>query len=192
MKSLATCTLLLVGIGIASPASAQALPPPTAPEQALMEAAFSGKLDDVRRLVSLGVPVEAVDEDKRTSLMLAAFNGHTSVVELLLESGAKVDPKDVNGRTALMYASSGPFKETVELLLKKDADVNVQGKLEGFTALMTAAAEGQLEVVRLLLENGADPNIVDKDGDTAESFASQKSHAAVEALLKNPPPAKPE
>ena len=192
MKSFASCTLLLVGIGIASPASAQALLPPTAAEQALMEAAFSGKLDDVRRLVSLGVPVEAVDEDKRTSLMLAAFNGHTAVVELLLESGAKVDPKDVNGRTALMYASSGPFKETVELLLKKGADVNVQGKLEGFTALMTAAAEGQVEVVRLLLAHGADTNIVDKDGDTAASFARQKNHAAVEALLKDLPSAESE
>lgn len=53
---------------------------------------------------------------------------------------------------------------------------------------MTAAAEGELEVVRLLLIHGANPKLKDVDGDTAQSFAEQKGHAAVVSLLKNPPP----
>ena len=187
MRSLTILSFLLSSLG--SPAPAQVLPPPSAAEQALMRFAYSGKLDDVRRLVSLGTAVDAADAEKRTSLMWASFNGHTPVVGFLLESSAKIDAKDRSGRTALMYASSGPFRETVELLLKKGASVNLQGELEGFTALMTAAAEGQLEVVRLLLEHGADPGLVDKDDDTAESFARLKGHSAVEALLKDPPPA---
>jgi ankyrin repeat protein len=120
--------------------------------------------------------------------MWAAFNGHTPVVGYLLLQGAKLDAKDENGRTSLMYASSGPYSETVEFLLKKGADVNLQGTLEGFTALMTAAAEGQVEVVRVLLSHGADAKLKDVDGDTAESFASQKGHSAVVDLLRNPPP----
>jgi ankyrin repeat protein len=157
-------------------------------EQALMEAAFTGKLEAVEQLVSQGTSVDAADPEKHTALMWAAFNGHTAVARYLLERGAKIDAKDDNGRTSLMYASSGPYPETVELLLKKGAAVNVQGKLEGFTALMTAAAEGQVEVVRLLLSHGADAKLKDVDGDTAESFALQKGHSAVVDLLRNPPP----
>jgi ankyrin repeat protein len=161
-------------------------------EQALMESAFTGKLDAVQALVSGGLSVDTTDPEKHTPLMWAAFNGHTPIVRFLLEQGAKLDAKDESGRTALLYASSGPYAETVELLLKKGADVNVQGTLEGFTALMTAAAEGQEKVVRLLLSHGADPSLKDEDGDTAESFARQKGHPVVAELLKNPPPLVPQ
>ena len=175
---------------IADPVAAEPSTPLTAAETALLESAFSGKLDAIQRLISEGIAVDTADPQKRTALMWASFNGHAKVVEYVLAQGAKVEHMDDNGRTALMYASSGPFAETVKLLLKHGAKVNVQGKLEGFTALMTAAAEGQVEVVRLLLAHGADPALVDKDGDTAASFARQKGHTAVVALLENPPPAK--
>jgi ankyrin repeat protein len=164
----------------------------TRAERALMEAAFTGKLDAVQSLVSEGVSPNTTDSEQHTPLMWAAFNGHTSVVRYLLEKGAKLDAKDESGRSALMYASSGPHAETVELFLKKGAEVDVQGTLEGFTALMTAAAEGQMEVVRLLLRHGADPALKDVDGDTAESFARQNGHTAVVDLLKSPPPSEGE
>ena len=175
---------LIWSLGV--PLTAQSATPLNPAEQALMEFAYLGELEKVKRLVSEGTAVDAADAEAHTPLMWAAFNGHTSVVGYLLKQGAKVDAKDKNGRTALMYASSGPFKETVELLLKKGADVDVQGALEGFTALMTAAAEGQLEVVRLLLAHGANAKLKDVDGDTAESFAVQKGHSAVVDLLRNP------
>jgi ankyrin repeat protein len=159
----------------------------TAAQQELMEAAYLGQLDEVKRLETAGTAVDSADLEQRTPLMVAAFNGHTPVLQFLLDKGAKVDSRDVNGRTALMYASSGPFEEAVAFLLENGAEVDVQGTLEGFTALMTAASEGLLEVVRLLLVNGADPSLVDKDGDTAMSFAQQNGHAEVVALLGNPP-----
>lgn len=185
------CLMTLVALtGLAGPcALAQVPSPEAAGEQALMELAFKGQLEQLRTLVSAGLGADVTDAEKRTPLMWAAFNGHTPVVSYLLSEGAKPDTKDVNGRTALMYASSGPFAETVELLLEKGVEVNLQGKLEGFTALMTAAAEGQMEVVRLLLDFGANPGITDKDGDTAESFARQKGHTEVAELLQKPPPA---
>lgn len=179
--------LPLLWAGVA-PALAERPIPEEMVERALTESAFKGELESVRQLVSAGISVNARDPEKRTSLMWAAFNGHTPVASFLIDQGAEIDAKDSNGRTALMYASSGPFTETVELLLNKGAEANIQGTLEGFTALMTAAAEGHLEVVRLLLSRGANPDIKDRDGDTAESFAQEKGHAAVVSLLKIPRP----
>jgi len=159
----------------------------TPEELALMEAAYAGKLDEVRRLVLDGTTVDVIDEERRTPLMFAAFNGHAPVAEYLLDAGAEIDAKDSSGRPALMYAASGPFVETVGLLLKRGADVNVQGTLEGFTPLMTAAAEGLADVVRILLVARADRDIRDKDGDTALTFAKQNGHSEVAALLESPP-----
>ena len=72
-------------------------------------------------------------------------------------------------------------------MLSKGAEVNTQGKTEGFTALMMAASEGHIEVVRVLLLNGASVGIVDRDGDTASKFAREKGHPEVLELLERQP-----
>lgn len=185
MKSILVPTAL--ACILSAPLASQEATPLTPAQQQLMEAAYLGQLDGVKRLVAEGTAIDFTDPERRTSFMVAAFNGHTPVLQYLLAEGAKLDAKDVNGRTALMYASSGPFEEAVAFLLKQGAEVNTQGTLEGFTALMTAASEGLVEIVRLLLVNGADPSLVDQDGDTAMSFAQQNGHAEVLALLENPP-----
>lgn len=158
----------------------------TPEENALMEAAYLGEFDEVRRLIKNGASVNVTDAERRSPMMFAAFNGHTAVVEYFLDAGAQIDSKDSSGRTALMYASSGDFAGTVELLLERGAKVNVRGTLEGFTPLMTAAAEGLVDVVQVLLDAGADPDLTDKDGDTALKFARQNGHAEVVALLESP------
>jgi len=183
MKNWITHIALLLSLCV--PLAAQTPVQLTPEEHALMEAAYSGQLGEVRRLVLDGTPVDVTDPEGRSPFMFAAFNGHAAVAEYLLDAGAEVDTKDSSGRTALMYASSGPFAETVGLLLKRGADVNVQGTLEGFTPLMTAAAEGLAGVVRILLAAGADRGIKDEDGDTALSFARQNGHAEVVALLES-------
>ena len=48
---------------------------------------------------------------------------------------------------------------------------------------MWAAAEGEVKNVELLLKHGADQKIVDKDGDTAKSFATKRGHRNVAKLL---------
>lgn len=188
MKSFAA--LVALACLLDAPLASQESTTLTAGQQQLMEAAYLGQLDEVKRLVSEGTTIGFADPENRTPLMVASFNGHTPVLRFLLEKGAKLDARDSSGRTALMYASSGPFEEAVTFLLEQGAEVNAQGTLEGFTALMTAASEGLVEIVRLLLVNGADPSLVDKDGDTAMSFAQQNGHAEVVALLGNPPPAR--
>jgi len=191
MKNL--LALLVLFWAFSAPLAAQNTPPAITLEAAFLEMAFNGNLRAVQEFVSKGTPVDSTIDDKSTALMWSAFNGHTAVAAYLLEQGATVDLKDSNGRTALLYASSGPYPDTVGLLLRNGADANTQGKTEGFTALMMAASEGQLEVARVLLLNGADIDIIDRDGDTAKTFAREKGHTAMLELLesrpvKSPPP----
>ena len=181
---LMSCALISA---FSTPIAAQETASPGSDYLAISEPAFNGNLSAVQEQLGRGIAVDLTDDEMHTPLMWAAFNGHSPVVAYLLENGAKPDAQDVNGRTALMYASSGPFPETVELLLKNGAGVNIQGKSEGFTALMMATAEGQLEVARLLLVYGAATEIIDRDGDTARSFALEKGHSAIIQLLDNPP-----
>jgi len=126
---------------------------------ALREAALSGDLQEVKKLLASGIPADVADPDGRTPLMLSAFNGHSSIVLELIGRDAAVDQKDLEGRTV----DSG----------------------EHFTSLMHAAAEGHLEVVKLLVEYGADPALRDVDNDSAESFALQAGHKAVVDYLQS-------
>ena len=170
--------------------------PPSELNATLRQAALDGAIETARAALEQGALVDdptpphtdpskpSTMSEGATALMLAAFNGNTELVELLLDKKANVNAADVAGRTPLMFGSSGPYDLTVELLLKRGAEVNVRDKVERFTALMFAAAEGNIAVVRVLLEHGADAEAVDVDGDTALSFARQKGHKEVAALLE--------
>ena len=149
-----------------------------------VEAALNGNLKIIEQALEEGYKVDARDRNQRTALMYAAFNGHTAVVKKLIDAKADVNAQDSMGSTALMFSSSGPFSETIQLLLERGAKINTVDRNEHFSALMWAAAEGQVEVVKLLLKHGADLSLKDVDGDTAESFATQKNHTDVVKILQ--------
>ena len=154
-------------------------------QQEVIEAALYGKTDTIRKALESGLKVDARDPDNRTALMFAAFNGRTDAAKLLIGAGADVNAQDSTGTSALMFAASAPGgADTVQLLIDAGAKVNMIDSNEHFTALMWAAAEGQLDSVKLLLRHGADASLKDIDGDTAETFAAAKGHAAIAALLQ--------
>ena len=49
---------------------------------------------------------------------------------------------------------------------------------------MVAAANGRTATVRVLLEAGAVPSLRNTEGDSAETFATERNHAAVILLLQ--------
>jgi uncharacterized protein len=154
-------------------------PSDAAKNYAFCEAALAGNTALMEKLFSSYNDINEPVCEGRNVLMLASFNGHIDIINMLLKAGAKVDLRDESGRTALMYASTGPFPKAVELLLENGADPNLVDDVEKFSPLMFAAAEGQLEVVKILLGNKADATLIDKDGDTAETFARQNGHVRV-------------
>lgn len=55
----------------------------------IIEAAMSGNLEELKKLISDGADVNAKNDDGKTALIYAAMYGHMDCVELLKKAGAK-------------------------------------------------------------------------------------------------------
>lgn len=182
-SSTLTCIVLLAAAPFFTHAATNAVENLT--PQEVMEAALYGKKAVIEKALKAGFDVNTPNIDQRTPLMFAAFNGQTEIVKMLIKAGADIHAQDTTGTTPLMFAASNSNgKEVLRILLEAGAKIDQTDTNEHFTALMWAAAEGQLENVKLLLEKGADTTLQDKDGDTAESFATTAGHYAVVRAIK--------
>ncbi|KRG87023.1 ankyrin repeat domain-containing protein [Stenotrophomonas sp. CW117] len=118
-------------------------------------AAMAGDADAVRRLVELGLPVDAVDAQGCTGLLRAAGGGHVATVDLLLARGADPQHAAASGATPLSAAVSMRQAAIVTALL--DAGARIDHRLPGgVTVLMLAAALGLPDIAAKLLTAGAD------------------------------------
>jgi serine/threonine protein kinase len=129
------------------------LPPQAAqaqgPKMSLHEAARDGDIAQVKRHISGGADISAVDDRlAATPLHLAAYGGHTEIVRLLLTSGAGVNVTNKWNRTALDEAMDQSHVETVALLRE-------HGALSGSSV---EVSKGQTGV--LLLESPASKFVI--------------------------------
>ncbi|QOY62968.1 ankyrin repeat domain-containing protein [Lysobacter sp. H21R4] len=131
----------------------------------LPSAAMVGDADAVRRLLDLGLPVDAVDSQGCSALLRAAGSGHRAVVDLLLTRGASVGLAAGSGATPLSAAASMRHLDIVDRLIEAGADVE-QRLPGGLTVLMIACALGFPELAARLLSAGADADAVDESGRT--------------------------
>jgi hypothetical protein len=78
------------------------------PEDKLIQAAAAGNVQDIHRLLSLGISVNCVsrDPDKFTPLLWAVAQRREKAVMALLAAGADPNLRDAQGKTALFYAFS--------------------------------------------------------------------------------------
>ena len=140
----------------------------TLPKRALQAsdlpaAAIVGDADAVRRLLDLGLAVDARDGQGCTALLRAAGGGHRAVVDLLLARGADPQRAANTGATPLSAAVSMRHGEIVERLLAAGADL--EHRLPGdVTVLMLAAALGLPDLAAQLLNAGARVDAADAQG----------------------------
>ena len=134
-------------------------------------AAIVGDVDAVRRLLDLGLPVDAVDNQGCSALLRAAGGGHRAVVDLLLTRGAQTDRAANSGATALSAAVSMRHLEVVDRLLTAGAPI--EQRLPGdLTVLMISCALGLPDLAARLLAGGADVHAADAQGRKALHCAS--------------------
>jgi len=144
-------------------------------------AAIVGDADAVRRLLDLGLPVDAIDSQGCTALLRAAGGGHRTVVDLLLARGADAGRGAHSGATPLSAAVSMRHSEIVDRLLASGAAL--EQRLPGeLTALMVAAALGLPDLVARLLRAGADVQATDAQGRTALHCATMFGFTARERV----------
>ena len=129
----------------------------------LPSAAIVGDADAVRRLLDLGLHVDAIDGQGCTALLRASGGGHRAVVELLLARGADPMLAARSGATPLSAAVSMRQGEIVDGLLAAGAPL--EQRLPGeVTVLMLAAALGLPDLCARLLTAGAAVDAGDAQG----------------------------
>jgi ankyrin repeat protein len=185
---------LTIGLGVAfaqtRPASSQAQPEDRGQTtQSLHQAAKTGDVEVVKKLIARGVDLNGKDKDGWTPLHHAAWNGRRDVAAVLIAKGANVNATDARNRTPLHLAATFGERFVPELLLAKGANINARDEA-GDTPLHVAAGfwcvnENLLE---LLIEKGADVNARNGTGQTplhlaVTSAGRRKSESVVEFLL---------
>ena len=88
-------------------------------ERALLNAAFKGNIEAVKKHLDDGVDVNAMwDATEMTPLHSAARLGHIKIVELLVAEGGDVNAMDNDDQTPLDFSIRNKRTETADLLRK--------------------------------------------------------------------------
>jgi ankyrin repeat protein len=154
---------------------------PTAP---VADAAKSGDLTAVKRLLQDGGDVNAALGDGTTALHHAAMRGDADMVGVLLYAGANVRATTrLGGYTALHLASQRGHDAVIERLIKGGANPNL-ATATGATPLMLAAASGHVAAVKQLVAQKADLDARERANEqTALMFAAAFDRPEVVKVL---------
>jgi hypothetical protein len=112
----------------------------------LMEYSRKAEIYCIRKLLSMGVPVDARNKEGETALMQVAFCGWAKLFKLLLnEYKADINVENKRGEYVSTYAIEGGCKEIISITLKKKAKLNAD-------AAKIARAEGDSRLAKRLEE----------------------------------------
>src|SRR5262245_49563531 len=117
MKSRKVIGLVLLGLGLATPAVASERSP-------LADAAEQRDKAAVRALLQKGADVNGAQTDGTTALHWAAYNDDAEIAALLVQAKANVNVVNRYGMPPLALACTNGNATTVKLLLEAGADAN--------------------------------------------------------------------
>jgi uncharacterized protein len=129
----------------------------------LLRAAASGDLQEIRRLLAAGAPIDPRDGQGRTALLLAVDANHVAIAKALLAAGASVNAQAENLDTPWLLAGARGRTEMIAMMLPRTPDLTVRNRFGG-DALIPACERAHVEAVPLLLKVGIDVNHVNNLG----------------------------
>ena len=148
----------------------------------ITDAAKTGDLATLRRLLDEGVNPDAVDWIDTPALNIALRAGQVAAAKLLIERGASVRLQIRDRETPLIEASQLGNIEIMQMILNRGCDVNVLDYSRR-TALSHAANKGKRDIVHLLLKAGAEVNAKDMVGATPLMYACDNGNIEIVKLL---------
>jgi cytochrome c len=147
------------------------------------DAARSGDLTEMRRLIREGADLYELDRVTGMPLHTAAANGHLEVAEILISVGARInDRAGMLRATPLHMAVLGGNTDLAALLLSKGADVDARDGSSN-TPLHVAADRGHVAMIELLLSSGADLNARNQTEATPVRLAARADRFDIVELL---------
>ncbi|MCD4748217.1 MAG: ankyrin repeat domain-containing protein [Thermoanaerobaculales bacterium] len=159
-------------LGMLAATNATAIDFPQSPidlpsEDPLIIACRAGDIDQVQRLVELGVSLNSADKNGLFPLLIAVYKGNLPLVRYLLSDGA-----DVNYQTFHGPAINGSkTEETALFLLESGADLNLHIRNEGdrlvsHLLFFKAAGCGWNQLLAKVFESVIGPDIRNYNGRT--------------------------
>lgn len=157
-------------------------------EAQFLEAAYSGNIEQLHRLIKIGIDVDTCDEHGTTALSFAALQGKTAAVKLLLEKGADTEKANLSGFTPLFRAAARGHVRDLRLLIQAGADLTARDNL-GATILHSAARYGKTSVTTEILTQrrkyGIDIEARDEKNRTPLLLAAAaNTHGAMKKLIE--------
>uniref|UniRef100_A0A667YDD4 Ankyrin repeat and SOCS box protein 11 n=1 Tax=Myripristis murdjan TaxID=586833 RepID=A0A667YDD4_9TELE len=119
----------------------------------LHEAAYQGRLLNVRTLIAQGFHVDMMTVDRVSPLHEACLGGRYACAKFLVDHGANVDTVSTDGATPLFNACSSGSAACVRLILQHSSSVHTTYHLA--SPIHEAAKKGHRECLELLLSHGA-------------------------------------
>lgn len=138
--------------------------------QSKAEKTDSEVIEDIKKLVSIGCPIDAKDDTGATALHLAIRKRRIKVATFLLEK-IDVNVQDDNGRTALFDAVSIKSLEMVQNILQLDnVDVNALAYTNDTPLIKCCRIDDNNDMVPIVEALLRHQNIqIDKTGDKASN-----------------------
>ncbi|MDP3070334.1 MAG: ankyrin repeat domain-containing protein [Opitutaceae bacterium] len=148
--------------------------------RSLAEAAASGDIAKLDRLVSAGVSVNAMGRGQVTSLMWALLHQNKKGLAFLLAHGADpnvqltedFDELLIEGVSTMSYAAQHKDSWYLKEVLSRGGNPNLVNSVRSQTPIMAAIGSMRPENVRILISAGANLDWQDRDGRTAMMAAT--------------------
>ena len=123
----------------------------------LIAAVRYNDLDEVKKVLDLGVDVDATSPNGSTALMEASQRGYIDLVRYLAEErGADLTPVSRHTqKTCLFLAAQFDRVQVAKFLCRKNPSLMETPDFRGVTPLMAACGNGHVETADFLIANGA-------------------------------------
>lgn len=148
----------------------------------LHAAATHGRIDSVKKLLSIGELCNEPDDRGFIPIHYAAYSGRIDIVKALLHGNSSINQPDDEGVSPLHFAIYSGHIDLVKVLLKSGAIID-QPDDKGICPLHVAAEHDHISIVKILLSSNAPVNQRSEDGSSALHYASEQGNLDIAIKL---------